>query len=112
MSVKTSDFDYQLPQELIAQMPIEPRDESGLMIINRRDSSLKHHQFFEVVDFLQFGDVMVFNNSQVIPCRLRGKRVDDQEMIEILLLRQLTPNVWETLVRCSRYVGIGTQIEV
>jgi len=110
--MKTSDFDYSLPPKLIAQTPIEPRDQSRLMVLNRSDSSLKHRRFFEIVDYLQAGDVMVFNNSRVIPARLGGKRVDGDSKLEILLLRQLRPNVWETLVRPSKRVKIGTRIEI
>ncbi|MFH1031852.1 MAG: tRNA preQ1(34) S-adenosylmethionine ribosyltransferase-isomerase QueA [Chloroflexota bacterium] len=110
--MKTSDFDYQLPQELIAQTPLEPRDQSRLLVINRRDSSLEHHKFIELVDYLESGDVLVLNNSQVMPSRLRGKRADSQDSVELLLLRQLTPNVWETLVKCDKRVNIGTRIEI
>jgi len=110
--VRTSDFDYYLPQELIAQTPIEPRDQSRLMVLNRSDGSLTNHKFFEIVDYLQAGDVLVFNDSRVIPARLSGKKIDSGDRLEILLLRQITPNSWETLVRCDKWVGIGTQIEV
>jgi len=110
--VKTSDFDYHLPQELIAQTPVEPRDQSRLMVVNRSDGSLKHHQFFEVADYLQAGDVLVFNNSRVIPARLSGKRLDNGGALEVLLLCQVSPNVWETLVKCDTRVDIGTQIEI
>ncbi len=110
--MKTSDFDYHLPQELIAQTPIEPRDQSRLMVVNRSDGSIKNHRFFEIVDYLRAGDVLVFNDSRVIPARLSGSRVDSGDSVEILLLRQITPNTWETLVGCDKRVGIGTQIEI
>ena len=110
--MKTSDFDYSLPPELIAQTPIEPRDHSRLMVLDRCDSSLKHQRFFEIVDYLQAGDVLVFNNSRVIPARLSGKKVDSGGRLEILLLRQLNPNVWETLVRPGKRVKIGTRMEI
>ncbi len=110
--MKTSDFDYPLPSELIAQTPIEPRDQARLMVLNRRDSSLKHHRFFEIVDYLQAGDVLVFNDSRVIPARLIGKKVDSGGKLEILLLRRLSPNVWETLVRPGKHVKLGTRIEI
>jgi len=110
--MKTSDFDYSLPPELIAQTPIEPRDHSRLMVLDRSDSSLKHQRFFEIVDYLQAGDVLVFNNSRVIPARLSGKRVDSGGGLEILLLHRLSPNVWETLVRPGKRVKIGTRMEI
>ena len=110
--MKTSDFDYSIPPKLIAQTPIEPRDQARLMVLNRSGSSLKHQRFFEIVDYLQAGDVLLFNNSRVIPARLSGKRVDSSGKLEILLLRQLRPNVWETLVRPGKRVKIGTRIEI
>ena len=110
--MKLSDFDYSLPQELIAQIPIEPRDQSRLMVLNRSDGSLKHRQFFEIVDYLRPGDVLVFNDSRVIPARLSGRKVDSGGRLEILLLHRLSPNVWETLVRPGKRVNIGTRIEI
>jgi S-adenosylmethionine:tRNA ribosyltransferase-isomerase len=110
--MKTSDFDYSLPPELIAQTPIEPRTQSRLMVLNRSEGSLKHRRFFELVDYLQAGDVLVFNNSMVIPARLSGKRTESGGRLEILLVRQLSPNVWETLVRPGKRVKIGTRIEI
>jgi len=110
--MRTSDFDYFLPQELIAQTPIESRDRSRLMVLNRSDDSLEHRRFFEVTEYLHAGDVLVFNNSRVIPARLHGKKIDTGRELEILLTRQLSPNVWETLVKPARHVSIGTMIEI
>jgi S-adenosylmethionine:tRNA ribosyltransferase-isomerase len=110
--VKTSDFDYYLPPELIAQSPIEPRDHSRLMVVNRSDGTISHHKFFEVVDYLRSGDVLVFNDSRVIPARLNGRKVDTGGMLEVLLLRRLNKNVWEALVRPARRAKVGTRIEV
>ena len=72
--MKTSEFDYLLPVNLIAQTPIEPRDHSRLMVLNRANGSLEHHHFFEIADLLQPGDVLVLNDSRVIPARLQGRR--------------------------------------
>jgi len=83
--MQTSDFDYFLPQELIAQTPIEPRSQSRLMVVNRSDGSLEHHRFFEIIDYLREGDVLVFNNSLVIPARLKGRRGANEGKVEILL---------------------------
>ena len=110
--MKTSDFDYYLPPKLIAQTPIEPRDRSRLMVLNRSDNSLEHHRFFEIVDYLQTGDVLVFNDSRVIPARLNGRKVDTGGRLEILLLRRLGTGVWETLVRPSKRVKIGSRLEL
>lgn len=110
--MKTSDFDYSLPPELIAQTPIELRDQSRLMVLDRNDGSLKHQRFFEIADYLRAGDVLLFNNSRVIPARLSGQRVDSGGGLEILLLRRLKPNVWETLVRPAKQVKVGSRIEI
>jgi len=109
--MKTSDFDYHLPPELIAQTPIEPRDHSRMMVVHRGDGSIEHRHFFEVLDFLNPGDVLVLNESRVIPARLTGQR-ESGGKVEILLLRRLEPCLWEALVRPSRRVGIGEMIKV
>ncbi|MFC1991389.1 tRNA preQ1(34) S-adenosylmethionine ribosyltransferase-isomerase QueA [Chloroflexota bacterium] len=110
--MKTSDFDYILPPELIAQIPVEPRSDSRLMVLDRSNNSIKHRRFFEIVDYLKDGDILVFNNSRVIPARLRGKRLDTGGKLEILLLRRLETNLWETLVKPGRRVKVGTVIEL
>jgi S-adenosylmethionine:tRNA ribosyltransferase-isomerase len=109
--MKTSDFDYHLPSEFIAQTPIEPRDHSRLMVLSRADGSIRHCHFFGIVDLLHEGDVLVFNDSRVIPARLIGRKEESGGKVEILLLRRLSPGLWETLVRPGRRVGVGTRIE-
>ncbi len=110
--MKTSDFDYLLPPELIAQTPIEPRDHSRLMVLNRSDGSIEHRKFFEITDYLRAGDVLVFNDSRVIPARLMGTRIDSSSAVEILLLRRIRPSIWETLVKPGKRVKTGTRIEI
>jgi len=110
--MKTSDFDYSLPLELIAQTPIEPRDQSRLMVLNRSDSSIEHRKFFEITDYLRAGDVLLFNDSRVIPARLNGRKIDSGGRVEILLLRRLDTCAWETLVKPGKRVNIGTMIEI
>ena len=110
--MKTSDFDYSLPSELIAQTPVEPRDRSRLMVLNRSDSSIEHKQFYELTDYLLAGDVLVFNDSRVIPARLIGRKVTSGGRVEILLLRQLDTGVWEALVKPGKRVSIGTRVEI
>ncbi|MGD0780981.1 MAG: tRNA preQ1(34) S-adenosylmethionine ribosyltransferase-isomerase QueA [Dehalococcoidales bacterium] len=110
--MKTSDFDYTLPQEFIAQTPIEPRDHSRLLVLNKRDGSIEHRLFFNIIDYLRSGDVMVFNDSRVIPARLKGKRVGSGGRVEILLLRRLKPNVWEALVKPARRLIVGEKVEI
>ena len=110
--MKTSDFDYFLPSELIAQTPIEPRDESRLMVLNRSDGSLEHRKFFEIVDYLRTGDVLIFNDSQVIPARLSGRKVESGGRVEILLLRRLGNGTWEALVKPGKRAKVGTKVDI
>ncbi len=110
--MKTSDFDYYLPPELIAQTPIEPRDHARLMVLNRRDGVVAHRRFFELADLLRSGDVLVFNDSRVIPARLSGQKTGTGGRLEILLLRRLEANVWETLVKPARRAMVGSQIDI
>ena len=110
--MKTSDFDYTLPPELIAQTPIEMRDQSRLMVLNRSNSSIKHRRFFEIVDYLQDGDILVFNDSRVTSARLSGRKVDTGGRVELLLLRRLDSAVWEALVKPGKRVNIGTRVEI
>ena len=110
--MKTSDFDYYLPSELIAQNPVEQRDHSRLMVINRGDGSVEHRRFFELVDYLREGDVLVFNDSRVLPARLKGKRVESGGGVEILLLRRLDTNVWEALVKPGKRLHMGSKVDI
>ena len=107
LSLKTSDYNYELPPELIAQTPLEPRDHSRLLVVNRADGSLNHHKFYELPSFLKAGDVLVFNNSRVIRARFFANRVDNGKRIEILLLRRLEPNTWEALIGSKKRVEVG-----
>jgi S-adenosylmethionine:tRNA ribosyltransferase-isomerase len=110
--VKTSDFDYNLPPELIAQSPLEPRDHSRLMVLNRGNGTWEHRRFFEIINYLRDGDVLVFNDSRVIPARLRGRRVDSGGGVEILLLRRLNANLWEALVKPAKRLRAGARVEI
>jgi len=110
--MKTSDFDYHLPPEFIAQTPVEPRDQSRLMVLYRSDSSIEHHYFYEIINYFHSGDTMVLNNSRVIPARILGQRYDSDTNVEILLLRRLDNNVWETLARPGRKLASGTKVRI
>jgi S-adenosylmethionine:tRNA ribosyltransferase-isomerase len=111
-SLKTSDFNYELPPELIAQTPIEPRDHSRLLVIDRQDKTLKHRHFYDLPAFLLPGDVLVFNNSRVIRARLFGRCTDTGQKIEVLLLRRIENNLWETLIGSRKKVRPGLEIEI
>ncbi len=106
--MKTSDFDYVLPEELIAQTPMEPRDHSRLLVYNRKDKSIQHLHFYDLPRFLQKGDVLVINETKVIPARLLGEKEDTGVPVEILLLKRLEKDVWEGLVRPGRRLRPGT----
>jgi S-adenosylmethionine:tRNA ribosyltransferase-isomerase len=99
--VKTADFDYGLPPGLIAQTPIEPRDASRLMVVNRRTGEIAHRRFYDLPQFLRPGDLLVHNESRVIPARLFARKPTGGQ-VEILLLRQRAGDTWETLVRGKR----------
>lgn len=108
MDVK--DFDYELPEELIAQDPLEHRDESRLMILNKNTGEVEHHIFRDIVDRLNPGDCLVINNTKVIPARLYGVREETGAKIEVLLLKRGENDVWETLVKPGKKCRIGTKI--
>ncbi len=109
MSLKTSDFYYDLPKELIAQHPLEDRSSSRLLIANRYDKNLKEDIFKNIINYLNKGDVLVINNTKVIPARIHGHREDKEENIEILLLTR-KGDIWECLVKPGKKVKIGTEI--
>ena len=106
--MKTSDFDYDLPQELIAQVPIEPRDHSRLMVVHRSDRTLEHRHFYDIVDYLHAGDALVINETRVIPARLLGEKEGTGAAVEVLLLRRLNATDWEALVRPGKRLKPGT----
>lgn len=110
--MKTSDFDYELPLERIAQTAVEPRDHSRLMVLSRKDGNMEHRHFYEVGDYLRAGDVLVCNDSRVIPARLLGRKVDGGAKVELLLLRRLERGLWETLARPGRRLKAGTRVEL
>ncbi len=109
--MKTSDFDYYLPQELIAQSPIEPRDASRLMVLDRKTGAIEHRTFHDFADYLVAGDVLVCNQSRVIPARLFGRKVPSGGKVELLLVAKRGEQVWEVLTK-GRKVRVGTQVEL
>lgn len=109
--MKTSDFDYKLPESLIAQTPIEPRDASRLMVLDRRTGTIEHRHFRDILDYLQPGDVLVCNESRVIPARLYGHKSPSGGKVELLLIAKRGENLWEALVR-GRKVKVGTRIGI
>ena len=110
--MRTSDFDYTLPPELIAQTPVEPRDSSRLLVLDRATGNTEHRSFTDIVEFLRPGDLMIFNQSRVIPARLFGTRDDNGGRVEFLLLRREGEGVWEALARPGRRLRPGSRVTV
>ena len=106
--MKTSDFDYELPEELIAQTPMEPRDHSRLLVYHRKDGSVEHKHFYDIIDYLNPNDALVINNTKVIPARLLGVKEETGVPVEVLLLRRQNATDWEALVRPGRRLKPGT----
>ena len=107
--MKTSDFFYNLPEELIAQTPIEPRDSSRLMVLRKDSKEIEHKHFYDIIDYLEEGDCLIVNDSRVIPARIYGVKEDTGARVEFLLLRQLENHKWETLVKPGRKAKPGTR---
>jgi S-adenosylmethionine:tRNA ribosyltransferase-isomerase len=107
--MEVKDFDYELPQELIAQDPLEDRSSSRLMHVDRKTGEISHHVFRDVLRFLKPGDCLVMNNTKVIPARLYGQREDTGAHIELLLLKRMENDVWETLVKPGKKCRLGAR---
>ena len=107
--MKVSEFNYELPEELIAQTPLEKRDESRLMVLNREEQTIEHKTFKDIIDYLKPGDVLVRNNTKVIPARLYGKK-ETGANVEFLLLNNQEGNIWECIVRPGNKLHVGTKV--
>ena len=107
--MKVSEFNYNLPEELIAQTPIEKRDESRLMVLDRENKNIEHKHFKNIIDYLKPGDVLVRNNTKVIPARLYGKK-ETGANVEFLLLNNIEGDIWESIVRPGNKLHIGTKV--
>lgn len=108
--MKTSDFDFNLPEELIAQVPLEDRTSSRLLILDREDNSISDKHFTDIYDELQPGDALVLNNTRVLPARLHGVKPATGGHLEVLLLKNTTNDTWETLVKPAKKAKTGTEI--
>ena len=107
--MKVTDFDYELPEELIAQTPMEKRDESRLMVLDRKEQTIEHKHFKDVLDYLEPGDVLVRNNTKVIPARLYGKK-ETGAKVEFLLLNNMEKDIWECIVRPGNKLHVGARV--
>ena len=107
--MKTSDFFYELPQELIAQTPVEPRDSSRLMVLNKDSGKTQHRIFSDIIEYLNPGDCLILNNTRVIPARIFGVKKETGAVVEFLLLKQSQNNVWECLCKPGKRAKIGSE---
>ena len=101
-------FDYNLPEDLIAQTPLEKRDEAKLLVLDKVTGEIEHKKFYDIISYLEKGDTLVLNNTKVLPARLLGEKTDTHALIEVLLLKNLGENTWETLVKPARRIKEGT----
>ena len=108
--MKLSEFDFDLPEELIAQHPVKQRDTSRLMVVNRKTQTIEHRHFYDIIDYLQPGDVLVRNNTKVIPARLFGIKEETNGHVEVLLLREIQKDTWQCLCGNARIIKEGTVI--
>ena len=105
-----NDFDYELPQELIAQTPAEKRDFSRLMVVHRNSGEVEHKHFYDILDYLKAGDCLVLNNSKVLPARLYGRKEGTDANIEFLLIKRIEGDTWETMVRPGKRLKPGDAV--
>ena len=106
--MKVSDFDYYLPEELIAQTHLEKRDESRLLVLDKKTGEIEHKHFYDIIDYLNKGDTLVLNDTKVLPARLIGVKEETSAVIEVLLLKNLEGDKWECLVKPARRIKEGT----
>lgn len=107
--MKVSDFNYNLPEELIAQVPIKQRDESRLMVLDKKNETIEHRKFKDIIEYLEPGDVLVRNNTKVIPARIYGKK-ETGANVEFLLLNNIEGDIWESIVRPGNKLHIGAKV--
>ncbi len=108
--MQVNEFDYILPPELIAQVPEEPRDHSRLLVVDRNQKTMEDHRFYEIVQFLEPGDLIIFNDTRVIPARLFARREGTEAKVEVFLIRELGQNEWECLVRPGKRGKPGVKL--
>lgn len=108
--MKTDDFDFELPEELIAQTPIEHRDESRMLVLDKQTGNIEHKHFSDIIDYLEEGDTLVLNDTKVMPARLYGVKEDTDAHVEVLMLKDLGDNNWECLTKPAKRIKEGTII--
>jgi S-adenosylmethionine:tRNA ribosyltransferase-isomerase len=108
--MKVEDFDYYLPEKLIAQTPLEKRDASRLMVLDKKTGKIEHKHFYDIINYLEEGDTLVLNDTKVLPARLIGEKEETKAVIEILLLKNIAGDDWECLVKPARRIKVGTVV--
>lgn len=108
--MNTEDFNYELPERLIAQTPLEDRSSSKLLVLNKNDGSIEHKHFKDIISYFEEGDSIVLNDTKVMPARLIGEKIDTKAIIEVLLLNNTAGNLWEALTKPAKRVKLGTVI--
>src|SRR5699024_10930783 len=111
MTLTTEDFDYDLPEELIAQTPIKNRDQSRLLVLDHETGEYEDKHFYDILDYLNPGDALVMNNSRVLPARLYGTKEDTDGHEEVLLLNNIEGDKWEVLMKPARRAKVGTKVQ-
>jgi S-adenosylmethionine:tRNA ribosyltransferase-isomerase len=109
--MKVDDFDYSLPERLIAQRPCDKRDQSRLLVVHREGGTIEHRHFFDIIDYLKPGDCLVLNNSKVLPARLFGEKRDTGAKVEFLLIKRIQEDLWQTMVRPGRRLKPGDVVD-
>ena len=107
---RLSEFELEIPEKLIAEHPAEKRDKCKLMVLNCKDKSIEHRQFSDIVDYFNKGDVLVMNNTRVYPARLYAYKDKSEAKVEVFLLRELSGDLWEAMVKPARKVRIGNKL--
>lgn len=111
INIKTSDFDYILPEHLIAQTPLDRRDTSKMLVLDKSNGNIEHKHFSDITDYLEEGDILVINDTKVIPARLYGVKEETNALIEILMLKECESNCWECLVKPAKRINLGTIVD-
>ena len=109
--MKTSDFDYELPERLIAQTPLDKRDNSKMLVLDKETGNIEHKHFSDIIDYLEKDDILVINDTKVIPARLYGVKEETKALIEILMLKETKDNCWECLVKPAKRISVGTIVD-
>ena len=109
--MKTDDFDYYLPEELIAQTPLKKRDESRLLILDKKTGDIEHKHFYDIIDYLNKDDILVVNDSKVIPARIIGVKESTGAVIELLMLKNIEGDIWECLSKPAKRISVGTIVK-